>query len=441
MERFNDLRELNESKDNIIDKMSQLTDEQKTIAKDFFNKHNAYEREVDWNKWRTLSWEDLEKVIKKDRSMSSKSQVKKSIKKGLEGFTQDLDYGIIAEGELNGSPWVAYQPYTWEASRMIASRSVEPSSVEGEWCTAYQKEDFYWRHHTHEEDYSAFIYLCGESIPYGKVAIEVNDHQSTNCDGLRFSYNLNGIHFNIWDSEDNRMTAKTGAKEVRQIVTEELLRKALENLKGKYARDEELDELRRQEALKTQIEPLREMKVYKAIEDNTLKFIRKKANKVNIYDYNGGGLEFLDVVQYNREVSRVGRLCGWDNMDDFPLVCIDTWHGDLEIHTMDMSYLHKVEGNCIIWNETSFDNLFLDTMTFNEVTGNLLIKNDGVACKGIILSGYNLKVGGRVAFYDFLWDDLLDNMSPQQLIFFLNRFDCNNFPQRERLKKELAEAK
>ena len=120
-----------------------ITEDQFNTADEFFKTYSTYEKEIDWNKGLNITWDELEKVINKERN--SKSQAKKNIRKGLEGFKEGKDYLILGEGSYNGEPWIAYQPFTWEASRMIASHYVEPSNNEkgdpddADWCTAYQK--------------------------------------------------------------------------------------------------------------------------------------------------------------------------------------------------------------------------------------------------------------------------------------------------------------
>lgn len=207
MENFKELKtRLIESKDRLIDKMKNLTDEQKQTAKDFFNKYPSFEREIDWNRVNSknnpLTWDDLKAVITKDRTYTSRSQTKKAIRKGLEGFKEGIDYDVLYEGSYGDSPITVYQPYTWEASRMIASSSVPPIGVTGEWCTAYQKENYYWRNHTFANDRSAFIYVCGDSVPTKKVAFEINDHLDENCDGRDFTFGDANLMFNVWDVED-----------------------------------------------------------------------------------------------------------------------------------------------------------------------------------------------------------------------------------------------
>ena len=187
-----------------------ITENQFQIADAFFKKYSAFEKEIDWNRGLKITWDDLKEVIYKERN--SESQTKKKIRKGLEGFEEGKDYKVLEETD----DYVAYQPFTWEASRMIASHYVEPfENEEGEiedagWCTAYQKTRTYWDDHNLIE---AFIYICGESIPSKKVAISISE-EDEDANGVSFLYFTEGLNFNIWDFEDSNDT----------IWEEELLR-------------------------------------------------------------------------------------------------------------------------------------------------------------------------------------------------------------------------
>ena len=193
---------LQESKTTLLKKLlnnGNITEEQFHIADDFFKNHTAFEKEIDWNRGLNITWDELSSVIYKERN--SKSQARKKIRKGLEGFTEGKDYLILEEGDS----YVAYQPFTWEASRMIASHYVEPSkNEEGEvedanWCTAYQKDRDYWDSHNEQE---AFIYLCGETIPTKKVAISISEEEE-DASGSRFLYSTDSLNYNIWDFNDD----------------------------------------------------------------------------------------------------------------------------------------------------------------------------------------------------------------------------------------------
>lgn len=227
---------LKEFKTNQLKKLylnGNITKEQFNTADEFFKKYSAFEKEIDWNKGLKITWDDLEKVIKKERS--TKSQVKNKIRKGLEGFEEGKDYIILAEGEYNKSPWVAYQPFTWESSRMIASHYTEPSeNEEGEvkdagWCTAYQKDIRYWDYHNKIE---AFIYICGETIPSKKVAISISK-RNEDASMSKFRYHLGNLNFNIWDFDDNNDTIEK--RDLRESVPNisYLIKRAYKNWKDR----------------------------------------------------------------------------------------------------------------------------------------------------------------------------------------------------------------
>ena len=223
---------LQESKTTLLKKLlnnGNITEEQFHIANDFFKRHTAFEKEIDWNRGLNITWDELSSVIYKERN--NKSQARKKIRKGLEGFTEGKDYLVLDEGIYNGEPWVAYQPFTWEASRMIASHYVEPSkNEEGEvedanWCTAYQKDRDYWDSHNEQE---AFIYLCGETIPTKKVAISISEEEE-DASGSRFLYSTDSLNYNIWDFNDDNDIIE--AWELYDIIPnlEDLIKKAYKN--------------------------------------------------------------------------------------------------------------------------------------------------------------------------------------------------------------------
>ena len=193
---------LRESKTTQLKKLlknGNITEEQFQIADEFFKTYSAFENEIDWNRGLKITWDDLKAVIYKERN--SESQVKKRIRKGLEGFTEGKDYLVLEETDS----YTAYQPFTWEASRMIASHYVEPSRNEegdlddADWCIAFQKCRNYWDDYNEME---AFIYICGESIPTKKVAIAISDEDYNESLDEEFIYTTGSLYYNIWDSKD-----------------------------------------------------------------------------------------------------------------------------------------------------------------------------------------------------------------------------------------------
>ena len=207
-----------------------ITEEQFQIADKFFKIYSAFENEIDWNSGLKITWDDLKAVIYKERN--SESQTKKKIRKGLEGFTEGKDYLVIEE---TGS-YTAYQPFTWEASRMIASHYVEPSRNEdgdlddADWCTAYQKDRDYWDEHNKIE---AFIYICGETIPSKKVAISISKEEY-DASGSEFLYSTGNLNFNIWDFDDYNDIIEED--ELLEVIPNlyDLMEEAYSNWEDKY---------------------------------------------------------------------------------------------------------------------------------------------------------------------------------------------------------------
>ena len=227
---------LKESKTNQLKKLlnnGNITEEQFQIADEFFKKYSAFEKEIDWNRGLNITWDDLKAVIYKERN--SESQTKKKIRKGLEGFTEGKDYLVIEETDS----YTAYQPFTWEASRMIASHYVEPSKNEdgdlddADWCTAYQKDRDYWDEHNGRE---AFIYICGETIPSKKVAISISKEEY-DASGSEFLYSTGSLNYNIWDFDDYNETIEED--ELLEVVPDlyALIEKAYKKWENKHKED------------------------------------------------------------------------------------------------------------------------------------------------------------------------------------------------------------
>lgn len=123
-----------ENKDRLIDKLN-LTDEQKTQLKDFFNKHPNYESKIDWNN-KNLTWDDFSGLFDLEYSKS------KAKKKGIEGLKEGLDYLILEQNDL----YTIYYPLDHKASQTLASTRVAPYT-EGKWCIS-QNSSQWWDDYT-----------------------------------------------------------------------------------------------------------------------------------------------------------------------------------------------------------------------------------------------------------------------------------------------------
>lgn len=184
MERFKDLRKLNESKESIIRRIPSLTNEQRKEAIDFFNKHNDYEKEIDWNLWRTLTWEDLKAVIDKPRY--SKSQGRKH---GVKGLEEGKDYLLITDTDR----YTVYQPLSHVGAQILASPSVPPEVEPDDgfeypnWCISEDGHEFWVKYSAEGQK---FFIVC------------VKDLENTPSEFHKFAVQFEGKSKIVWDIND-----------------------------------------------------------------------------------------------------------------------------------------------------------------------------------------------------------------------------------------------
>ena len=101
-----------EKKDHLIRRNPNLTDEQKQEIIEILGKHPSYENKIDWNKSSSLTYEDFMSVL---RPL----------------YINDLDPRGLIEGEdydviYESSDEALYFIYTYDASKILASNSIEP---------------------------------------------------------------------------------------------------------------------------------------------------------------------------------------------------------------------------------------------------------------------------------------------------------------------------
>ena len=120
---------LYEKKDNLIKKNPNLTEEQKQEIIDLLTRHPSSENKIDWNRNNKLTYEDFLNVL---RPL----------------YINDLDFKGLVEGEdydllLDKPKEKLYAIYTYNASKIIASNSVEPKlwTKIPSWCGKEEKID------------------------------------------------------------------------------------------------------------------------------------------------------------------------------------------------------------------------------------------------------------------------------------------------------------
>ena len=185
------MRRFYEKKDHLIRRNPNLTDEQKQEIIELLGKHPSYENKIDWNKNDSLTYEDFLEVL---RPLYINDLDPRGLVKGE-------DYDILYESKDE----VLYSVYTYDASRILASNSVEPEmwtkipfwcgeeEFDGEahafgyfdsehgdmksgakWCISMQTSNNYWNKYS--EDFH-FLFWFRNNPKLGddrKIAISVS---------------------------------------------------------------------------------------------------------------------------------------------------------------------------------------------------------------------------------------------------------------------------
>jgi len=126
-------------------------------------------------------------IVLKDLLKKASIRITRSSKKfGVEGLIEGEDYKILYENEIM---W-AIQPFSWEASKILASDYV--GHCTGEWCIAYQKTDSYWNDYTGEENQAPVFMI-------------LKDDSNESVKSLKYSFMYGEDEYGIWDSNDRRV--------------------------------------------------------------------------------------------------------------------------------------------------------------------------------------------------------------------------------------------
>ena len=180
-----------EKKDHLIMRNPKLTDEEKAEIIELLGKHPSYENKIDWNKSNSLTYKDFMSVLRPLYINDLDPR----------GLIEGQDYDILYESKDE----VLYFVYTYNASRILASNSVEPEmwteipdwcgreefndkahafghfdSEHGymkpgaKWCISMQTSDRYWNQYS-EDFYFLFWFRNKDFLEDNrKIAIEID---------------------------------------------------------------------------------------------------------------------------------------------------------------------------------------------------------------------------------------------------------------------------
>ena len=246
------MRRIYEKKDHLIMRNPKLTDGEKAEIIELLGKHPSYENKIDWNKSNSLTYEDFLSIL---RPLYINDLDPRGL---IEGQDYDILYESIDE--------VLYSVYTYDASRILASNSVEPEiwTEIPDWCG---EEEFYGEAHA----FGYFDSEHGKMKPGAKwcISMQTSDYHWNN-------YNPN-FHFFFWfrtksSLKNNRKIAISVSKKTWKVV----------NL---YNGADNPIEMELPSYITEAIE--NEKEVYKEKKINSLKSKIKLNPQTNRYDYDG----------------------------------------------------------------------------------------------------------------------------------------------------------
>ena len=187
-----------EKKDHLIKRNPNLTDVQKQEIIELLGKHPSYENKIDWNKSNSLTYEDFLEVLRPLYINDLDPR----------GLVEGQDYDILYESEDE----VLYSIYSYDASRILASNSVEPeiwTSIPS-WCG---REEFTDEAHA----FGHFDSKHGDMKPGAKWCISM---QTSDKYWNKYSEDF---HFLFWFRnnhrlEDNRKIAISVSKRTWEVA-------------------------------------------------------------------------------------------------------------------------------------------------------------------------------------------------------------------------------
>ena len=251
-----------EKKDHLIRRNPNLTDEQKQEIIELLGKHPSYENKIDWNKSNSLTYNDFLSILRPLYINDLDPR----------GLIEGQDYDILYESDKNKE--VLYSIYTYDASKILASNSVEPKiwteipswcgeeefndeahafghfdSEHGDmkpgakWCISMQTSDRYWNQYS--PNYQFFFWFRNRPFLNNNKKIAIGVSKRTWEVALMYNGADNGIRTPILPSYIkeviNKEKEKLKKKELEQKRKELLSKFTLNPQTNRYDCDGTLD--------------------------------------------------------------------------------------------------------------------------------------------------------------------------------------------------------
>lgn len=233
MERFRDMRLFDEAKDNIINRLATLTDEQKKQVVEFFRTHNDFESRIDWNRAKSksnpLTWKDFEDLM-------NEVENRKLPKEGLKDLTEGEDY-VKLKSPKEGID--VYAILNYRASVAIASNNTEPkvwSNLPSWYQTSNVEDDYPFDKSTGLYGGAKWCTAMNHTVSYflsytknrGILVYYIQEHRNK----FAILYRNRGDSLSIVDfrdEADNEISDTDMAEKIRELNKEKLMELITEN--------------------------------------------------------------------------------------------------------------------------------------------------------------------------------------------------------------------
>jgi hypothetical protein len=245
---------LEEDKSRLIDRLvlPDIEDEaEKQKAREemkaFFKKYNTWENKLDWNKLKTITYADFQKI--KNQATQTKGAQKKEIAGDVSNIFKSVGnrkFMVMDPPPLGqeNDKWLFVAPLTWEAA--VYCDSSENQGAGATWCIGQSDDPGYWKKYIREG--SRFL------MAFNKNYRSMNkDELQTN---LKFMIEKTPENrLNIWNQQDKRRGFPKWEFGITKAEVKEMLAKAEVEL-AKVLEDEKK---KRQLEMKKKFEQLKKM--------------------------------------------------------------------------------------------------------------------------------------------------------------------------------------
>ncbi len=146
-----------EKKDHIINKMPKLAGSEKVQLIDFFKKKVNLETKIDWNKWKTLTFDDFSEVMK-DTASAKKKRAKVLRHQGISGLKEGEDYIHV---KTKNKSFLVYIPLHYKANQVIFSSHIGDCTHQG--CIGSSNAKQYYRSEAQQQGKVPVVVIGNET--------------------------------------------------------------------------------------------------------------------------------------------------------------------------------------------------------------------------------------------------------------------------------------